>query len=283
MLQKLAGEVARPDLKQRKKLQRAILRRERDARRARDEALRKGTGIQQPGGAGLPDADPSCRPPAPTRPAGGRRSRRDAAPPPDAAPPRDAAAAPESGDDGPALRAAQVLRLQGAVRPAPPLLRSAVPPVRRRQLRAPDGDGRPRRPRGARHRCAREDRLPGRDPALARRLPGDRLHAIPARRGGALRASRTSTRGRNGSRSTASTCATRRASSSCASGSTRRSRGSTSSSTTPARPCAAHPASTATSSSASRDRRASCPRPSARSCRTMTSAPRSPITGRRRA
>ena len=47
MLQKLAGEVARPDLKQRKKLQRAILRRERDARRARDEALRKGTGIQQ--------------------------------------------------------------------------------------------------------------------------------------------------------------------------------------------------------------------------------------------
>ena len=46
-LQKLAGEVARPDLKQRKKLQRALLRNERTARRARDEALRKGTGIQQ--------------------------------------------------------------------------------------------------------------------------------------------------------------------------------------------------------------------------------------------
>ncbi len=46
-LQRLAGEVARPDLKQRKKLQRALLRNERLARRARDEALRKGTGIQQ--------------------------------------------------------------------------------------------------------------------------------------------------------------------------------------------------------------------------------------------
>ncbi|ABS25830.1 SDR family NAD(P)-dependent oxidoreductase [Anaeromyxobacter sp. Fw109-5] len=46
-LQKLAGEVARPDLKQRKKLQRALLRDERVQRRARDEALRKETGIQQ--------------------------------------------------------------------------------------------------------------------------------------------------------------------------------------------------------------------------------------------
>jgi NAD(P)-dependent dehydrogenase (short-subunit alcohol dehydrogenase family) len=46
-LQKLAGEVARPDLKQRKKLQRALLRNEREAKRARDEALRRGTGIQQ--------------------------------------------------------------------------------------------------------------------------------------------------------------------------------------------------------------------------------------------
>jgi NAD(P)-dependent dehydrogenase (short-subunit alcohol dehydrogenase family) len=46
-LQRLAGEVARPDLKQRKKLQRALLRNERVERRARDEALRSGTGIQQ--------------------------------------------------------------------------------------------------------------------------------------------------------------------------------------------------------------------------------------------
>jgi NAD(P)-dependent dehydrogenase (short-subunit alcohol dehydrogenase family) len=46
-LQRLAGEVARPDLKARKKLQRALLRGEHRARKARDAALRGDTGIQQ--------------------------------------------------------------------------------------------------------------------------------------------------------------------------------------------------------------------------------------------
>ena len=92
MLQKLAGEVARPDLKRRKKLQRAILRRERDARRARDEALRRAPGSAAPGGAGLPDADPEL-PPAGTDASGWW----PALPGPDAAPPPDAAAAPEVG------------------------------------------------------------------------------------------------------------------------------------------------------------------------------------------
>jgi NAD(P)-dependent dehydrogenase (short-subunit alcohol dehydrogenase family) len=46
-LQRLAGEVARPDLRQRKKLQKALLRREHAERRARDEALRRDTGIQR--------------------------------------------------------------------------------------------------------------------------------------------------------------------------------------------------------------------------------------------
>jgi NAD(P)-dependent dehydrogenase (short-subunit alcohol dehydrogenase family) len=46
-LQRLAGEVARPDLKTRKKLQKALRRREHAERKARDEALRRGTGIQQ--------------------------------------------------------------------------------------------------------------------------------------------------------------------------------------------------------------------------------------------
>jgi NAD(P)-dependent dehydrogenase (short-subunit alcohol dehydrogenase family) len=46
-LQRLAGEVARPDLKGRKKLQRALLKREREARKLRDEGLRRATGIQQ--------------------------------------------------------------------------------------------------------------------------------------------------------------------------------------------------------------------------------------------
>jgi NAD(P)-dependent dehydrogenase (short-subunit alcohol dehydrogenase family) len=46
-LQRLAGEVARPDLKARKKLQKALLRKEHVERRARDETLRRGTGIQR--------------------------------------------------------------------------------------------------------------------------------------------------------------------------------------------------------------------------------------------
>jgi NAD(P)-dependent dehydrogenase (short-subunit alcohol dehydrogenase family) len=46
-LQRLAGEVARPDLKQRKKLQRALLRKELAEKKARDEALRAQTGIRE--------------------------------------------------------------------------------------------------------------------------------------------------------------------------------------------------------------------------------------------
>jgi NAD(P)-dependent dehydrogenase (short-subunit alcohol dehydrogenase family) len=46
-LQRLAGEVARPDLKARKKLQKTLLRKEHVERRARDEALRRETGIQR--------------------------------------------------------------------------------------------------------------------------------------------------------------------------------------------------------------------------------------------
>src|SRR5574341_1125098 len=46
-LQRLAGEVARPGVDQRRKLRKALLRAERDARKARDARLRKETGIQQ--------------------------------------------------------------------------------------------------------------------------------------------------------------------------------------------------------------------------------------------
>jgi NAD(P)-dependent dehydrogenase (short-subunit alcohol dehydrogenase family) len=45
-LQRLAGEVARPDLKARKQLQKALLRQERRGKRQRDAALRGATGIQ---------------------------------------------------------------------------------------------------------------------------------------------------------------------------------------------------------------------------------------------
>ncbi len=46
-LQRLAGEVARPDLRTRKRLQKALLRSDHEARKARDEALRRGTGIRK--------------------------------------------------------------------------------------------------------------------------------------------------------------------------------------------------------------------------------------------
>jgi len=46
-LQRLAGEIARPDLKERKKLQKALLKGEKTARKERDEALRRDTGIQR--------------------------------------------------------------------------------------------------------------------------------------------------------------------------------------------------------------------------------------------
>ena len=74
-------------------------------------------------------------------------------------------------------------------------------------------DRRPARPRRAGHRRAGQDRLPGRHHAAARRRARDRHHALPARRGAALRARAGLRRlGPTGSRSTASICATRRAS-----------------------------------------------------------------------
>jgi NAD(P)-dependent dehydrogenase (short-subunit alcohol dehydrogenase family) len=46
-LQRLAGEIARPDGRQRKKLRKALRKGERDARKASDGALRSGTGIRR--------------------------------------------------------------------------------------------------------------------------------------------------------------------------------------------------------------------------------------------
>ncbi|MFL5273768.1 MAG: oxidoreductase, partial [Anaeromyxobacteraceae bacterium] len=46
-LQRLAGEVARPDLKERKKLQKALLRQEKAGKKSRDAALRRATGIHE--------------------------------------------------------------------------------------------------------------------------------------------------------------------------------------------------------------------------------------------
>ncbi len=64
-LQRLAGEIARPDDRQRKKLRKALRRGERDERKSRDGALRKGTGIRR-----LRDA-PSFATPLPELPPAG--------------------------------------------------------------------------------------------------------------------------------------------------------------------------------------------------------------------
>ena len=85
-------------------------------------------------------------------------------------------------------RGAALLRLQAALPRAAPLLRPALPAVRRLQLRQALRDRRPRGPRRAAHRRPRQDRLPGRDQAAARRRAPDRDDALPARRGGPLRA-----------------------------------------------------------------------------------------------
>jgi NAD(P)-dependent dehydrogenase (short-subunit alcohol dehydrogenase family) len=64
-LQRLAGEVARPDARQRRQLRKALARGERDARKERDGALRRSTGIRK-----LRDA-PVFRAPLPELPAPG--------------------------------------------------------------------------------------------------------------------------------------------------------------------------------------------------------------------
>ncbi|MCC7111976.1 MAG: SDR family NAD(P)-dependent oxidoreductase, partial [Deltaproteobacteria bacterium] len=68
-LQRLCGEVARPDLKQRKKLQKALARAERQGTRDHDEGLRQRAGIQQLRAqpvfqAPLPSLPPATPPPA---------------------------------------------------------------------------------------------------------------------------------------------------------------------------------------------------------------------------
>lgn len=62
-LQRLAGEVARPELRERKRLQKALLRREHAARKAGDRALRRGTGIQKLRAAAAFATPPPALPP----------------------------------------------------------------------------------------------------------------------------------------------------------------------------------------------------------------------------
>ncbi|HEX8910201.1 MAG TPA: SDR family oxidoreductase, partial [Anaeromyxobacteraceae bacterium] len=80
-LQRLAGEVARPDLKARKRLQKALLRREKADRKSSDAALRRDTGIRRLRSAPV---FPTPLPPA----SAGATAPEAAAPPPELHAPR---------------------------------------------------------------------------------------------------------------------------------------------------------------------------------------------------
>ena len=111
-------------------------------------------------------------------------------------------------------RAAALLRLQAATTRRPPLLRPALPGVRatsttRKRTETADLRGRVALLTGGRVKIGYQ----AGHQAAARRRAADRHHALPARlRRRATRASPTSRSGATGSRSSASTCATRRAS-----------------------------------------------------------------------
>ena len=185
-------------------------------------------------------------------------------------------------------RGAALLRLQAAVPRAAPVLRPALPAVRRVQLREALGDRRPRGPRRGADGRPGQDRLPGGDQAAPRRRPPDRDDALPPRLGRPLRAGGRFRRlGATGSRSTGSTCATRRASRRSATTCSRPTTGSTTSSTTPARPSAGRPTSTATCSmpssrrsTRSRPRCSGCSAPTRGCAATTCSRARSPSSRR---
>ena len=121
-----------------------------------------------------------------------------------------------------AARPAALLRVQEEVLARPPLLRPALPVVRRVQLRQAHRVRRPARSGRAAHRRSGEDRLPGRHQAAARRGDAHRHHPLPPRRRAPLRpGARLRRLGATGSRSSGSTCATRRASRRSAGTSTR--------------------------------------------------------------
>ncbi len=163
-LLRAAGDVYEPDLVQRRRWGKAVRRNEKAAKARRDEAVLADTGIR------VLREKPVFTTPNVF--------------PPEAFEQHEVDGRPDVSRGG---RAAALLRLQAALRRRPPLLRPAVPGLRRLQLRQAHRDRRPDGPRRAAHRRAREDRLPGGDQAAARRRRADRHDALPARRGGPLR------------------------------------------------------------------------------------------------
>ena len=163
-----AGDVHNPDVVQRRRFNKVVRREKKAARLDRDESVLAETGIRV-----LRDkpvyTSPNVFPPRSERAVRAGRGRGRSRVP--------------GGD-----RAAALLRLQAGLRRAAPLLRPALPAVRRLQLPQAHRDGRPARPRGAAHRRARQDRLPGGDQAAARGRAADRHHPLPARLRGPVRA-----------------------------------------------------------------------------------------------
>ena len=163
-----AGDVFSPDVEQRRQRIKARRRQEKADRRRREAEVLDATGIRSPAGpTGVHHAQ-RVRPRRRRTDRGGRRGR---SPGRRWRPPRRAA----------------LLRLQAPLRRGPPLLRPALPVLRRAQLRQAHRD---RRPLGAgrpAHRRSGEDRLPGRHQAAPRRRLAHRHHPVPAGRGGPLR------------------------------------------------------------------------------------------------
>ena len=140
-----------------------------------------------------------------------------------------------------AARRPRLLHLQAGLHPGRRVLPLALPDVRGDEPRQARPAHRPHRQAGAAHRWAREDRHVHRAPAAPRRRPHHHHHPLPQGRGTPLRRPARQRRlDRTGSRSSASTCATRRRSSRSPTTSRRPAR-STSSSTTRARPYDARP------------------------------------------
>ena len=169
-LVRAATNVVHPDADVRRMQTKVRRQRERDERRAREEALLTDTGIR-------------------------RLRSRPVFTTPNVFPPEGFVQeeADEDVDEGAVGERRESVDLQhcyvckAQVRPDPPLLRPALPAVCGAELRQALRDGRPARPGGAAHRRAREDRLPGGHQAAPLRCRADRHHPVPARLGAALR------------------------------------------------------------------------------------------------
>ena len=160
-----AGDLYEPDVARRRQSGKAARRRAKASKLERDEAVLSETGIR------VLREKPVFTSPNVFAPSGFEQAGR-----------RGRSRLPRG------RRVAALLRVQAPLRRDPPVLRPALPGVRRLQFPQAHRD---RRPLGARRPAdgrAREDRLPGRHQAAARRRPPDRDDPLPARLGRALRA-----------------------------------------------------------------------------------------------